>query len=482
MRDQDVAPTETQKATAVRVRSAVLSVASRIWRATLADVRGARVWAFGAATMLLAGLVTLAYYLNQPFAQMDPDTVDYTRIANAIPRGHLVDPIRTPGYPLFIRVVYLVAGQGNLIAVAIAQGVLYVLACLGVYSLALRLTRRAWVAFLIAALLDTNVLLLSYVKPIMSEALALFLVTMLALVVAQHTRNPSARCLWLGAVVLLLLTMTRPEWLYFGVPCFGFLLLVSWRQGKARPHLRHVALALVVLYAVCGFYAYENGALYGTPGFSVNHNNNWLGKIMQYHMQNEAPPQYAAITHEVNAYVAVGDYDALHVISHDPNLLRDNMALAGRYSRAIVMRHPVEFALKTVPVVFQSLQSSRPHQPIVAGNAFDAPLSALEALSTLAQDSAVFFPFLALGWWAWLLRRRRTFDERTALLCGLAFIAGYGLLTTSLLGYIQYPRLNTQYDPLILTMVWASVALVVPHIWKWVRVRMVAVGVRGAEA
>ena len=68
MRAQDVAPTETQKATAVRMRSAVLSLASRIWRATLADVRGARVWAFGAATMLLAGLVTLAYYLNRPFA------------------------------------------------------------------------------------------------------------------------------------------------------------------------------------------------------------------------------------------------------------------------------------------------------------------------------------------------------------------------------------------------------------------------------
>lgn len=470
MRAQDVAPTETQKATAVRMRSAVLSLASRIWRATLADVRGARVWAFGAATMLLAGLVTLAYYLNQPFAQMDPDTVDYTRIANAIPRGHLVDPIRTPGYPLFIRVVYLVAGQGNLIAVAIAQGVLYVLACLGVYTLALRLTRRAWVAFLVAALLDTNVLLLSYVKPIMSEALALFLVTMLALIVAQHTRAATPRTLWLGAVVLLLLAMTRPEWVYFGVPFFGFLLLVSWRQGKARPHLRHVALALVVFYGVCGLYVVQNSVQYGEQGLSRNQNIDWLGKVMQYHMQNEAPASYAAITAEVNRYLASGDTDPVHVIGHDPALLANNLALAGEYGRAIILHHPIEFTLNTIPVVFQSLRSITPHQPIISANTFAAPLHALAAVASLAQDSTLVFPFLALGWWGWLLlRRRRTFDERTALLCGLTLIAGYGLAVTSLFVFAQYPRMNTPYDALMLTVVWTSVALAIPRLWQLAR-------------
>lgn len=470
---QDAVTIETPEAKAIPMRRGASSPTARVRRAIRADWQGQRVWVFGAATVLLSSLVTFAYYLNQPFVQTDPDTVDYTRLAGALTHGRLVDPIRTPAYPLFIDFIALFGGKGNLIAVGVAQGVLFVLACLGVYALALRLTGRAWMAFLIAALVDTNVLLLSYVKPIMTEGLALFLVTMLALVIARHTRAATTRTLWLGAGVLLLLAMTRPEWVYFGVPFFGFLLLVSWRQGKARPHLRHIALALVLFYGVCGLYSYENGVVNGAPGFSVDQNIDWLGKIMQYHMQNEAPARYAAITQEVNAYLAQGDYDSLHVIAHDPSLVRNHMALAGEYGRAIIVRHPIEFALKTVPVVFQSLRSTRPHQPITAGAAFTAPLNGLRVVSNVAQFSTMAFPFLALGWWGWLLLRRRwTFDERTALMCGLALIAGYDLAVTTLFVFIQYPRMNAPYDALMLTVVCASVALAVPRLWTWARNRV----------
>ena len=447
-----------------RLPRQVSALASGARQAIHADWVGSRAWVYGVATVIIATLTTCAYYLNQPFVQTDPDTVDYTRIADAALRGHLVDPIRTPVYPLFIDLVYLLVGKHDLMAVGIAQGSLYVLACLGVYALALRLVGRAWVAFAIAALLDTNVLLLSYVKPIMTEALALFLITMLALLVAEHVRDARGRTLWLAAVTLLLLALTRPEWVYFGFPLFGYLLLVSWWQGKAQPHLRHVALALVLFYGVCGLYSYENGVINGAPGFSVNQNIDWLGKVMQYHMQNEAPTRYAAITREVNGYLAIGDYDSLHVISHDPNLLRNHLAMAGEYGRAVILSHPFEFALKTVPVVFQSLTSTRPHQPIVAGNAFAGPLGALKLISSLAQDSTVAFPFLTLGWWGWLLSRRRRWDERAALMCGLALIAGYGLAVTTLFVFIQYSRMNSPYDALMLTVVWSSVALAVPTI------------------
>ena len=485
---QAAVTTETTEATAAGVRPRVSSRAARFRLALRADWQGPRIWTLGAATVLLAGLVTLAYYLNQPFVQTDPDTVDYTRIAGAIPLGHLVDPIRTPAYPRFIGLVYLIAGKGNLMGVAIAQGVLYTLVCLGVYMLTLRLTSRAWVAFLIAALLDTNVLLLSYVKPIMSEALALGLVTALALVAAWHTGNPRARCLWVAAALLLLLTMTRPEWVYFGVPFMGYLLLVSWRRGKARPHLRHAALALVLFYGVCGLYVAQNAAQYGERGFSRNQNIDWLGKVMQYHMQNEAPPSYAAITAEVNRYLANGDTDPVHVIGRDPALLANNLALAGEYGRAIILHHPVEFTLKTVPVVFQSLRSTRPHQPIIAGAAFAAPLDGLRVVSNVAQFSTMAFPFLALGWWGWLLRRWRMFDERAALMCGLALIAGYDLAVTTLFVFTQYPRMNTPYDALMLTVVWASVALAIPRLWSWARGRsvrtpsLVSAGARGDES
>ncbi|MGH2486016.1 MAG: hypothetical protein ACRDHE_08400, partial [Ktedonobacterales bacterium] len=98
-----------------------------------------------------------------------------------------------------------------------------------------------------------------------------------------------------------------------------------------------------------------------------------------------------------------------------------------------------------------------------------APLRALNVVSSLAQQSTLLFPFLALGWWGWLLARRREWDERTLLMCGLALIAGYGLAVTTLFVFIQYPRMNTPYDPLLLTVVWASVALAAPRVVRLIR-------------
>jgi hypothetical protein len=57
-------------------------------------------------------------------------------------------------------------------------------------------------------------------------------------------------------------------------------------------------------------------------------------------------------------------------------------------------------------------------------------------------------------------------------MCGLALIAGYGLAVTTLFVFIQYPRMNTPYDPLMLTVVWCSVALVAPRAMRLIRHRV----------
>ncbi len=75
-------------------------------------------------------------------------------------------------------------GQGNFAAISGVQAVLYILATVEIYFLAMLLLRKAWIAFLIALLVGTNISLLPFVKPIMSEPLALWLLTSLALAVA----------------------------------------------------------------------------------------------------------------------------------------------------------------------------------------------------------------------------------------------------------------------------------------------------------
>src|SRR5205085_5692406 len=108
--------------------------------------------------------------------------------------------------------VYVFPGQDNLAAVSVVQAVLFVLATLELYVLAVLLLRRGWMALLLGLLVGTNLLLLSYVKPLLSEALALWLFVSLALAVAFFISTRRVRFLWLVTALTLVLFLTRAEW------------------------------------------------------------------------------------------------------------------------------------------------------------------------------------------------------------------------------------------------------------------------------
>lgn len=453
-----------------RVMAGISSVASRLRSAILDDWRGAQYMPYGAAVVLLASLVTLAYYHNQPTTPFDPDSPVYVTVSHKVAQGHFFDPVRTPGYPLLLALVWLITGKDNLAAASDLQGVLFVLAALGAYGLACAVVRRAWLAAAITLPVAASVLLVSYTIPILTEALALFLLTCVAVVLAWLVHRPDPRKLWLAMGLLFALGMTRPEWIYFGVPLVAFVLLVAWRRALLRRFAPHALATLLLFYGLSGFYVLVNATRHDIVGFGANQNVDLLGKVMQYQMLHEAPPQYAALTREVDAYMAQGDWDPWHIVAHDPSLLAHHYALAGTYGRTIMLHHPVEFVLDTVPVVFHSLPASDPHQGVVSGRPTAGLLQTLAGLGALFQYSLLLFPFVALGWWCRLvlLLRRRPLDELTALMCGLSLPALYGLAVTTLFVYTQYARMNVPYDTLMVVVVWGTVGAACVLLARWI--------------
>ena len=183
-----------------------------------ADWRGPRVISLGLVVLLASSLVVLAYYLNHPTPETYPDTPTYLAVAQHImSSGKLVDTIRLPGYPLLLTLAFLVAGQGNLLAASIIQGALFVVAACEVYVITYLLTRRAWMALVIGLLIGTNIILLSYSKPILSEGISLWMVTSLALALTLFLHTWRTRYFWLMVVFLLICMMTRPEWTYAAI-------------------------------------------------------------------------------------------------------------------------------------------------------------------------------------------------------------------------------------------------------------------------
>lgn len=433
----------------------------QIGGAVRTDWRGARYLPFAVLLAIIAGLVAAAYYANQPKVPHDPDSINYLHMSHTVFRGHLVGDIRTPVYPMFIEVIQVIAGSGNLAAISAAQAALYVLAVVGIYGLAGILLRGAWLAFVVSMPLALNVLLLSYVAPILSEALTLFLLVAFALALAWYVFTTRARSLWLASGLLFAAGMTRPEWIFFGVVLIAFALVVAWQRDQLKRLLPHALSILLVFYALCGAYVLVNAAQHDVPGISANQNLDLLGKVMQYGMQNEAPPEYAAITAEVNRYVAAGDYDPFHVMAADPALQQHHFALCGTYAKAIILHHPAEFALRTVPVIFQSVTVARPHQPVVSGARFGAPLLALHWIAARVQTVLISFPVIALGWLIAFIWRRRQPDERVTLLCGLALTALFGLVITSAATYGQYARMDTPFNPLMVLVVGSTIVVLV---------------------
>jgi hypothetical protein len=434
------------------------------------DWRSTRALSYGGILLLITTAVVTAYYLNNPQPALYPDSFGYFQISHTmLTQGKFVDVLRTPVYPMFIAFVFLIAGAANMEAISVAQAILFVLATLELYILTLLLFRRAWIALGGGLLLGTNLYVISIVKPILSESLGLWLVTSLALLIVLFFQRWQTRYLWLVALCTLVLFMTRPEWIYLPVPLFAYLLFIAWRHGKLRRFLPHSLVALALLYVVLGLYVYENGVQNGFTGVTDNQYGNLLGKVLQYHMQDEAPPEYAQVQAIVNAYVKQGGTDPNWLVQHIyPALGANHWALAGAYSQAIVIHHPLEFLLDTIPVFFSSLTERSLYSHISDQGPLASPLLLLQRASGDLYLSYALFPLFAL-FWVILFCSRRT--ARLPLVEGMGavvLVGLYGLTLTSLGGFVEYTRLHVPFDSLLLLAIWGSALASYPYLMSFV--------------
>jgi len=445
------------------LRRLSISWREAIWAAIRADWRERRYYLpFGALVALLTTLVVVAYYALMPGSQSDPDTIAYLNAARHIAfYGQFVDPARLPGYPLFIALVFTLAGWDNMQALGIAQGVVFVLATLLCYALVTLVTQRAWLAALVSLLVGSNTRILSYAKAPLTEGLALFFTVVLALAMLLFLRQPGARSVWLTLAVAFALCMVRPEWVYCAPVVALLLLLMAWRRGCARRLLPHALAATLVFYSLIGVYVARNDARYSVASLTYVQNINLLGKVIQYHMQDEAPPEYAPVTQVIDDYEARGVTDPWTMLGGYKPLRDNGSALAGRYALAIIERRPVEFLARSAPVVVYSLGIAYPYRPLSA----DAPgwLKQLDVFSDATLRQMNWFLLLAPLWWLlWLAqvvspRARRIAQQLPVEAIGaLALLAAYDLALTTLGGYIYYPRLHAPFDPLLIVVVYGG--------------------------
>jgi hypothetical protein len=177
----------------------------------------------------------------------------------------------------------------------------------------------------------------------------------LALGALAFVERPSARRFWLAAGCSFALIMTRTEWLVFPVPLFAVMLWGSHQRIALKRLLPHAVATLLLIYGLVAGRIGLNAPVNGYAGLTDAQEINLYGKVTQYHMQVLALPRYAELTHLTDWYVADQYTDPWYIERAQPWQGADHFKLLGAYARAIVLHHPVQFVVKSVPMAFRSL-------------------------------------------------------------------------------------------------------------------------------
>lgn len=433
--------------------------------------------------MLVAIVVAVLYSFNtpQPF-QPYHDSYEYVFSARRIlAGGPLVNADRLPGYPLLLALVFALRGKVDLHAAQDAQYALFVLSALEVYILTYRIWRRATLAALIGVLFGSNLYLLEYVKPILSDALAMCLSLALCLAIVYFIERPRPLRVWAVAVVLVALTMTRAEWYLAPIGIFPFLWLIAVRAKRGKRIAPHALLALLAVLGVVVLYMRENAAISGYNGLSVAENINLWAKVVQYHMTSQAPAKYAGIAAITQQGAKRFGDDVWNMYWHNPVLGTDHFGMVGKFAKAVILAHPVEFLWKSLPLMFTTLPIHSQWGGIVAHRANSAWLYNLLSYSAGIFPLFVIFPLIGvwnLCLWAgnWV---RTAFTGRpdaeigraelqVTMTAALALLGLYDLALTTLGSYGEYERLHLAFDPLMLIVIVGFLFSVA--VWLWARI------------
>jgi hypothetical protein len=411
--------------------------------------------------------------MNYSFVETTSDTPGYINALHRLQTtGNPVDPFRMPTYSFFMWLVFTLTGQGNLLAVSIMQGILFVVAVGEIYILTLLILRNKWLAWLVGFLVGTNIILIAFSKPIMTEGLSLWLLTTTILGVVLFAQTQRWRYFWLSTAMLVFLLFTRPEWILF--PCLLYTYLWFW-MSKTFPRqalVKRIILASgAISLLICG-YIVANDLINSTPSLSSVSYMNLIGKLLQYKMQDETPYNlfYSRI---FDSFVQRNILSPFQIVGHTPALQsQTSVQGAANYSQAIILHHPWEFFVKSIPYFFTSLYRYFPVaivQTFTPGP-FDMIIQPLFAVQRALYLTNILFPFCALLWLVLCCHPRTRYHFMVQAMGLIVLTVSYAVMMTTLGGYTEndYMRVHIVFDPLIMVTVWGTLGLGVGKIFSGV--------------
>ncbi len=202
----------------------------------------------GWVVLIVAGIANLASVLASQL-WVYPDSIDYIQLAGGIAnRFDLTNElflVRTPGYPLFLAIVFWMFGASSPSAILVVQHAMAVGTAVLTAAIAWRLTSCRSTAALAGILCACSLQVLAYANLVLTETP--YMLTLVAAVYCLVRYRQDRQRRWLVSASLLsgVGYLLRPVALYLVAVCAAAALQRAWTTRRA-PHLARRRWGLVV--------------------------------------------------------------------------------------------------------------------------------------------------------------------------------------------------------------------------------------------
>lgn len=430
---------------------------------------------------ILSSFIHYFYFRHAPWVIVSEDTYSYylagfQMLNKKIP----VHYYRPPIYPFLLHTVMAITGKPlepilttpffeRLSYVIILQSIMISLSNVILFITLKKIKVKTFPALVIVLFISNNIIIFSWFRLILTEAFAIFLLSLLGLITVSVLIEPSFYKFIFLLITLLFCVLLRP--VYILLPLIPATIFIIYFR-KLRVIFYSLSL-LLVYFLIIFFYIRINYQVWGIKNISNASYITSFGKVLSYNLNIESAKDddyfynkvkhYRALNKELNPFRFMEFYNIPHEQSP---LILENMKIFA--NRVILANLPVFIfkALSEIPPALLDvsekmiLRSTSPTDGPTPENLWAILFQTLASFYKTTQIT--FFLILFFG----PLFIIRLFFRKSLFTTSLAFLSAvsiYQIIFAVFFGYAEYGRLIVPAQPFLYSTIFLCSSLFFPQ-------------------
>lgn len=335
-----------------------------------------------AVSLSIIFLIRFIYHANNPLYFYYPDSYQYLNRAQEMAKGlPIIHYQRTPVYPLILKHILNLKGDFidnlktinwvNYQHVIRFQSIFGLVGAAFFVYLAFQVFEASFAFFFVCLLFGFNLHIFGWEKNILTESITSTTLLGFLFLIFRFIESRKLIHLFLAVLASSLLFLIRPVFLFFLFFLSPFIVYFLFKDISKKK--RHFLIFTVIIFSFLSltpsiFYALQNKRLHGFFGVTNILQQDLLAKSIQYHLDasgvdkgNVYAPHLKSCIDKHTPGTWVGTNECLYglKLENDHFFIR-SATIAGSFAKKVILKHPLEYVVKTFKILPEVLASERP--------------------------------------------------------------------------------------------------------------------------